>query len=39
MINYNTYVTLDCIFFITSRSRFDNTLYFDITLTPNGVIV
>ncbi len=24
---------------ITPRSRFDNTLYFDITLTPNGVIV
>ncbi len=26
-------------FFITPRSRFDNTLYFDITLMPNGMIV
>ncbi len=26
-------------FFITQRPRFDNTLYFDITLAPNGVIV
>ncbi len=26
-------------FFIMPGSRFDNTLYFDITLTPNGVIV
>ncbi len=26
-------------FFITPCSRFDNTLNFDITLTPNGVIV
>ncbi len=24
------------LFFITPRSRFDNTLNFDITLTPNG---
>ncbi len=30
-----------CIYhiFITPCSRFDNTLYFDITLTPNGGIV
>ncbi len=27
------------IFFITQRSCFDNTLYFHITLKPNGVIV
>ncbi len=26
-------------FFITPRSRFDNTLYFDITLMLNGVIL
>ncbi len=26
-------------FFITPCSRFDNTLYFDITLMPNGMIV
>ncbi len=26
-------------FFIMPRSHFDNALYFDITLTPNGVIV
>ncbi len=27
------------LFFIMPCSHFDNTLYFDITLTPNGVIV
>ncbi len=36
-IYYHIMCTM-CVF-ITPRSRFDNTLYFDITLTPNGVIV
>ncbi len=30
---------LTVILFIMPLSRFDNTLYFDITLTPNGMIV
>ncbi len=36
---YEVFGHMYIFFFIMPRSRFDNTLYFDITFMPNGVIV